>query len=173
MSIITLGAYKTYMGISSPNQDSKLQYIIDFVNQYIVNYCNTTFTPTVVLVHKTSCLNKEEILLPHAPIISVEAIRYNEVALDVAGYLLHKGEGRIESYTSFSTKRFALEVDYTHGHSSVPADLMLSAFEFVTYLNKREFIKSRNLGNGQSADYGDTELIPSYIKLAMNIYKVL
>ena len=173
MSIITLEGYKTYSGINSPNQDTKLQYIINFANQYILNYCNTTFTPAAVLGHKLTCFNAEDFLLPHSPIISVEEIRYNAVALDATGYVLHKEEGRIESFTKFSTNRFALEVDYTHGHSIVPADLMLSAFEFVTYLSKREFTKSRSMGNGDSADYGDMELIPSYIKLAMNMYRVL
>jgi|TARA_B110000908_G_scaffold169268_1_gene226044 hypothetical protein len=173
MSIITLADYKTYSDINSPNQDNKLQYIIDFVNQYILNYCNTTFTPTVVTGYKASCFNGEDFVLPHAPVISIESITYNAEIMADTKYTLHKEEGRVESFTSFSKNRFALEVNYTHGHASVPADLKLSALEFVTYLSKREFTKSRSSSNGESSDYGDMQAIPAYIKLAMNMYKVL
>lgn len=179
MSIIVLSDYKTYAGISSPNKDDKLQSIVDFVNAYIVNFCNTSFAPVVVTGTKVTSVDGLSILLPEAPVSSIEEIRnlrYDVTSdfyvVDPTTYVLNSAEGEVETLESFPTQRLGIEVDFTYGHATVPKDLILSALEFVTYLDKREFTKSRNLGNGESADYGDPLAIPPYIRLAMNMYKV-
>lgn len=179
MAIIQLEDYKSYASVSNPKEDEKLQYLVDFVNVYIVNFCNTSFEPMVVAGHKITSHDGVSILLPNAPLISVEEVRNLKLSddpleqvLDPTTYIVDKGIGEIESLTSFPEDRFKLEVDYTHGYASAPRDLIVSGLEFITYLKKREFNKSRS-GEGQSADYGNPELIPPHIRLAMNMYKVL
>lgn len=173
--ITTLEDYKAYASISNPKGDEKLQFIVDYVNGFILNYCNTTFEPTIVTGARVSSFNGTEILLPKAPVISVGRLQLSgyDDEIDPTTFILDNMEGSIESLTSFTTTRFAYEVDYTHGYSSVPADLLFSAMEFVTYLHKREFTKSRSIGNGESADYGDPELIPTQVRLGLNQYRVL
>lgn len=172
MSIIVLEDYKLYAGIKNPDKDDKLQYIVDFANTYITNFCGTSFKPVTVLGKKVTCFNGEDFVVPNAPVISVEAIKVLGVDTDLSNLVIDYEEGVVEALTSFPTSRFAIEIDYTYGHSSVPQDLMLSALEFVTHISKREFTKSKNIG-GENVDYGDPALIPPHIRLALNIYKVL
>jgi hypothetical protein len=173
--IITLVDYKAYAGVANPKSDEKLQFIVDFVNEFIVRYCNTTFQATTVTGARVGSYNGTEIILPNAPLISVERLQLvsSDDPLDPTTYTIDTAEGTIESFTSFTSNRFAYEVDYTHGYPEAPSDLLLAGLEFVTHLSKREFTKSRNLGNGESADYGDPELIPAQIRLGLNMYKVL
>lgn len=172
--IITLDDYKSYAGIANPKSDEKLQFIVDFVNDYITNYCNTSFSSVIRTGVKVTSINGFDVVLPDAPVISIEEIRVAGVVLASDSYSKEDlSSGIVESYSTFPTTRFGIEIDYTHGHVTVPRDLILSALEFVTHLHKREFTKSRNLGNGESADYGDPELIPSQIRLGLNVHKVL
>lgn len=172
MSIILLEDYKSYACIKNPDKDEKLQYLIDFANTYITNFCNTSFAPTIVTGKKITCVNGEDFVIPNAPVISVEELRYLGEILDPTTYVVEPEEGIVEAIVSFPTTRFALEIDYTHGHSEVPQDLVLSALEFVTHLSKREFTKSKNIG-GENVDYGDPALIPPHIRLALSMHKVL
>lgn len=170
-NIIVLEDYKSFAAIKNPNNDEKLQWYVDYVNALILNYCNTNFAPTVVVGKKVTAHDSFSVLVPNAPVISVQEVRVNGTA--TTDYELDSEMGLIEFLSAVTNTRFAIEVDYTYGHSGVPADLQLSALEFVRYLDKQEYNKSRNLGNGESAAYGDPEQIPPYIRLAMNQYKVL
>ena len=172
MSIIVLEDYKAYSNILNPAQDDKLSYIIDFVNQYITNFCSTSFEPKKVEGLKTTSSNSLDIILPEAPIISIEEIREGTTVVDPASYILDKESGIVESLESFSTKRFGIEVDYTDGYNNPPADIVLSALEWVTQINKGKFSKSKNIG-GESVDFGTQDAIPPHIKLALTSYRVL
>lgn len=173
MSIILLEDYKSYAGLNSPNKDEALQYLVDYVNTFIVNYCNTNFEPNVVVGAKVTSDNGYDFLVPNVPVISVEEVRYKGEVVDAENYLVDKEMGLVESLTTFGTDRFGFEIDYTHGHATTPPDLIVSAMEWITYLSKREFNNARSIGNGETADYGDTELLPTHIRVAMNLYKVL
>lgn len=170
MVIVTLDDYKSYAGIANPKTDEKLQYLIDFVNAYALNYCNTSFEP-VSTTSKVTSMDGYEIILPQVPVTGVSELRVNGLVIDPSLYILDPGEGSIEMIGSVTTGRFAIEVDYTYGYDEVPYDLALSALEFVTYLHKREFTKSRNLGNGESSDYGDSQLMPTQVRVGFNMYR--
>lgn len=172
MVIITLEDYKSYAGINNPKTDEKLQFIVDFVNKYIKNYCNSDFDVTSVTGVRVTSNDGYELLLPNAPLISVEEVRVGTTVVDEETYTLDKEEGSVITYDGITTVRLGTEVDYTYGYAAVPADLALAALEFVTHLHKREFTKSRNLGNGESADYGDPELLPPQVRIGLNMYRV-
>jgi hypothetical protein len=173
MAIITLADYKSFAGINSPTNDTQHQFLVDFSNEYIENFCNTKFEPIVVLEHKTTSNNGLEIILPNAPVLSVEELRFATEIVDPLLYILHPGEGIIEAIISFPSDRFAFEVDFTWGHTVPPADVIYSALEYVTYLDKREFNMSRNLGNGESATYTSSAIIPAHIRNALSVHRVL
>lgn len=171
--IITLADYKSYAGLVNPKGDDKLSFIVDFVNSYIVNYCGCNFEFNSVIGERNSSYNGLEIILDNVPIIEVIDLIIDGNPIDPRNYVVDKASGVIEAVTSFPTTRFGVEVDYEHGHETVPLDLKLCALEFVTHLHKREFTKSRNLGNGEAAQYGDPELIPPHIRIGLSIHKVL
>lgn len=173
MSIITLAEFKSYAEISNPKHDTKLQALVDFVNSYIENFCNVEFSETIVLQKKLTSTNGIDLLIPYYPLVSVQELRYNGDVVDPSIYEVNTDLGSIDSLTYFGTKRFAFEVDFTYGYSAVPADLKLAAMELVAHYQKREFTKSRNLGNGESATYEDSQTIPSHIRMVLNMYRVL
>jgi hypothetical protein len=49
MDLITLDDYKAFAGISSPNQDTLLTPIVNFVNQFVTNYLGYTTNYVVML----------------------------------------------------------------------------------------------------------------------------
>jgi len=171
--IITLEDYKTYTGSKNPAHDEKLQFIVDFVNTFITNYCNSTFGLKQSLNVPLTSNDGLEVLLPNFPVVSVEELRINGVVADPSTYFVDQEEGTIVALGSLPTSRFALSVDYSYWYPEVPYDLMLSALEFVTHLHKREFTGSRSLGNGETADYESSEILPSQVRMALNLYRLV
>ncbi len=74
MSIITLDEYKTYSGINNPSGDDKLDMLVAYVNDLITKYCATAFEPISEVDKRISILSSE-VVLPHAPIISLDEVR--------------------------------------------------------------------------------------------------
>lgn len=175
MSIILLEDYKSYLDIKNPEGDEKLRYIINFVNDFIPRYCGTSFTPTVVTNSIVASNDGLEILLKY-PLLSVEELRLGDTQIvDPTTYIVDTEVGSLVSKpgSAFSTNRLAYRVDYTYGHSEPPRDIVMAAIEYITYINKREFNKSRTLGNGESSDYGDKYRIPLHLQGILNAYRVI
>ena len=160
------------MGITTPKQDLKLQGYVDYVNAYILKYCDTDFETHTVLEKRITSYDGHELIIPDYPVISVQAVKlFNETALASTSYYLTE-QGSVESYTlPLVTSRFAYYVDYIYGYETVPRDLETAALEWIVYLDKREYNRSRSTGNGQTSDYGDPELIPPQIRVALSQYR--
>jgi hypothetical protein len=138
MSIIALEDYKAYAGITNPNSDTKLQYIVDSVNDYITEYCNTNFSPVVKTDIRT-LHNNTTIILPDAPTISVEALNIVELdgtktLVEATSYIVDLEGGVIDIVDptiTIPTRKFAFSADYTCGHAAAPNALVLSALELL------------------------------------------
>ena len=74
MSIITLDEYKVYAGITNPASDDKLQMLVDYANDLITEYCATSFE-SISEIDKRQFITNPEVVLPNAPIISVDEVR--------------------------------------------------------------------------------------------------
>lgn len=174
MSIITLTEYKEYAGIPLANtkKDNKLQAQVDYVNDYIPKYCNITIGSTSVL-ERVTCDNGTDFLVSKMPVTAVTSFTINGVPN--SDYMLDTRTGLIETTGSnFPTTRHAISVRYDYGFGgSVPASLKATAFEFVTHLHKREWAKSRDLGNGESMQYDGESVLTQHLRLALDMHKVL
>ena len=180
MSIITLNEYKLFKGINNPNQDTKLQPLIDSVNSIIETYCQVSFVGSVKTDVRLNVSNYY-IIIPDVPVISVDRLaikRSSDVLelLDEEQYILYPEEGTIElvdfSLALPSNPRSIL-CDYTYGHSTVPFAIKQAAVELITYYDKREFNKSKDIGNGQSVDFTDSTILPSHIRTLLDMYRVI
>ena len=180
MAIITIEDYKTFTNKNNPNDDAKLQPIVDMANEYIPLYCNTTFDPIVVTGARIDPFGTRG-LIAHAPLISIEDVKIITsvgVTEDVAAadYITDLEEGwfdMIDYVGVMPTKAKSLLVDYTHGHSIAPTPVVLATYELVRHYEKREFSKIKDLGNGQSVEYAPSEVIPMQVKSMLDIYRVL
>lgn len=180
MSVITLNEYKLFRGINNPKQDTQLQPLIDSVNSIIDQYCQISFSPR----SKTNVrLNESNyyIMLPDVPVVSVErlAIKRSSSSLEELSeeqYILHGEEGTIEIIDfsiSMPKNPRSIIADYTYGHSLVPYAVKQAAVELVTYYDKREFNKSKDIGNGQSVDFTDSSVFPTHVRSILDMYRML
>lgn len=179
MSIITLDEYKTYAAINNPNGDDKLEMLVGYVNDLIVKFCATSFEP-ITEVDKRLTITGPEVVLPHAPIISLDEVRIMQgrnvlSTLDLLDLYLEPEQGifTITSGIIIPSNYLNISVDYTYGYSEPPQTVKISAYELVTHLSKREFNKSRNLGNGETATYSDPTVLPPHIRTGLDLYRVI
>lgn len=180
MSVITLDDYKTYAGITNPKEDDKLQVLVDYANSFVESYCNTKFELTTVTEERNTCFNNE-IYLEEIPVLSVDEIRVMNKktlvgVLDGEDYHLENNQGIVtilETSLQIPDGNFNVSVDYTYGYPDVPKPVALAALELVTYFSKREFNKSRNTGNGETAQFADPNVIPTHIRAALDLYRRL
>jgi hypothetical protein len=173
MSIITVDIYKEYNGIKNPESDSKLAFIVDYVNQFIELYCNTKFTPTVVTGYKTHTTTGE-VILPNVPIISVEAV--NTIAgTPIEDFYVDNDLGiiTINSLGVLVPRAPNVSIDYTYGYEQVPVGLIVPAVEFVSHLFKREFVKSKNNSLGESVTFIDPNVVPVQVRAGLDLYRFL
>lgn len=180
MSVITLDDYKTYAGITNPKEDDKLQVLVDYANSFVESYCNTRFELTTVTEERNTCFNGE-IYLEELPVYSVDEIRIMNKKFLVGvispdDYHLESTQGIVtilETSLQIPGGNFNTSVDYTYGYPEVPKPVSLAALELVTYFSKREFNKSRNTGNGETAQFADPNVIPTHIRAALDLYRRL
>jgi hypothetical protein len=180
MSLLTLQEYKLFKGINNPNQDIKLQPLVDSVNSIIQQYCQLDLEVTTVTGIRVS-RHYNTIILPKTNIISLDYLaikRSSEVTevLDPDQYILDKESGTLEiidPLINLPSNPYSFIVDYTFGMDNVPFALKQAAVELMTYYDKREFNKSKDIGNGQSVDFTDSGILPSHIRTILDMYRVL
>lgn len=173
MSLINLDGYKSYKDIKTPNSDVALEPIVDFVNVFIENYCNIKFSVITVYEKKLTCYDGVEVLLPVPSITSLDRVSVVGIDLTEEEYYVDLEVGVLEAVGKFPTRRNSIEVDYTYGYSNPPADLVISAYELVSYFNKGNFSTSKTYSNGESSTSAEPTLIPPQIRLMLDLYKVL
>ena len=177
MSVITLQQYKEYAGINNPNEDAKLSQLVDYVNVFIERYCNTKFVATPV-VDRVLTTSTNEIIIPEAPVISVEEVNLvdlNGVATPVTNYYteLELGIINLAPTVYIPQNTGNVKISYTYGYDGAPAGLLVPAMEFVHYLFKREFIKSRANNVGESVTYLDPAVVPVQVRAGLDLYRML
>lgn len=177
MSLITLQEYKEYTGtpLDNTKSDSKLSPVIEYVNDYIRKICNSEFDVSTVTDKPVGHFDRI-ILLDKAPVISIESLtnRITDAVIDQEDYILDPEEGSIEIINdtlSIPNTKYPFNISYTYGYTSVPNAIKLVAYELVTYISKREFNKTRNFGNGQSASYVGDSTIPPHLLSPLLMYR--
>lgn len=179
MSIINLQDYKQYSGITNISQDATLQYLVDFANGFIQEYCGCSFAEEVVLGRRATA-ERNMIILPEYPILSVEEIRYLHKGVSIytvptEDFLLDAPTGIIELLGKLpsTNERYNVSIDFTHGYSSAPTPLKIGAFELITYFNKREFNQARGTSGGDTTTFIDPKVLPVQIRATLDMYRVV
>ncbi len=185
MAIITLEDYREFTGINSPNKDLQLQVLVDFVNEFIPEYCGVQFEPTLQLDKPVTKDQRHIIFLPDYPISGIDKLAYRdpdnvETLMDLANCIvdLEGGEiflGLVPAITAdpstfpMTDRQYAYRVTYTYGHATTPSSIYLAALEMVKHYDKEKYMGSKNLGNGQQVSYSDKRYIPPHIRMALDV----
>ena len=186
MAILTLAQYKAYKNISSPNQDTELQNMIDSVNEYIVSYCNRTFNDYVT-TNKTEYFDagEKELYPSEYPLISVSAITvstdagatYPTTLVEFTDYIIDKKVSAIKSITSsFVNTDYpvnAIKVEYTAGETNVPSDIVLAAINLVEYYMEDQYMPSKAFKGVTIENMGvtDNTSLPAHIKRVLDHHR--
>lgn len=169
--VITLSEYKDYTQVKNPANDGSLDFIVTYVNEFVEKYCGTSFSPVAKTDIPLTTFNGE-IIVPDAPLISVErvALVSSSGTVDTTDYVVEPELGIVTLNSSFPARTNNIRMSYTFGYATVPEGLKLPAFELVTYLSKREFVKSRSTG-GESVTYLDPSVIPPHVRAGLDLYR--
>lgn len=181
-NLITKAEYKTYVGISSPDQDGTIDSLIPKVSQFIKNYCRTSFIDNfddpITEVQKGG---RKVIELHRYPIVSAAVSvstdygnTYTEL-VENTDYVLDYDTGTIEAIPASGFVKYlkGYKIVYTYGYETVPADVKLAAMDLVTYYRKNDGAvhSTRTVGSsGTLVDYITKDTLPGNIARILDLY---
>lgn len=181
-NLITKAEYKTYVGISNPDQDGTIDSLIPKVSQFIKNYCRTSFIDNyddpITEIQKGG---RKVIELRRYPIISASvavSTDYGNSYTDLVentDYVLDYDTGTIESTSNLGFIQYlkGYKITYTYGYETVPADVKLAAMDLVTYYRKNDGAvhSTRSVGSaGTLVDYITKDTLPGNIARILDLY---
>jgi hypothetical protein len=187
--LITIDEYKEYEGITSSNEDLRLEKLIPSVSQLVKTYCGNSIVDffsvdkveTFSLKWHTSFVQ-----LTENPLISVNQVEErvspsaDYVVLDAAEYYLDletdsviRISGSVER--NWYTGPGSVKITYRAGYSSTPADLKLAVIDLVKYYIRDEHKERRSIAGASIENQGVTKLrtgdFPDHIQRVLDLYK--
>ena len=192
-NLITLADYKEAEGIVSPKEDLKINALIPAISQLVKTYCGNSIVDFYG-TDKTETFNinwsTHAVQLTETPVNSIVSVKERS-SYDAAYETLTTTDH--EYYFDYSTDSIfrtnsgggynfwpkgpaAVEVVYTAGYASTPADLKLAVIDLVTYYLKDEHKERRTLAGASIQNQGSTSLrdsvaFPDHIKRVLDLYK--
>lgn len=178
--IFTLQEYKEYKWITDTDNDVSLQYIVDWVNDFIEKYIWRELT----LQNYTEIINWKwqiEVILQNYPLVSVSSINYNvwtnnnpqwEEVNNTNYAIDDKSIGRIYFYWWLNKWVQNYKIVYSAWYETIPADIKFAGLKLVSqYVNKMnsEWIKSES-NNGDSLVYKEDNIWQDILNI-LNKYK--
>lgn len=190
--LITLDEYKASEGLSSLENDPRLESLITSVSQLVKTYCGNTFVDYVgtdkveefSLDYYTPRLQVTE-----SPLISVSLVQERSsygsdyVTLDINNfeYYVDLKNDIVVRTTSAGETDWAQGpgcaiITYRAGYSTVPEDLKLAVIDLVRYYYKDEYKPRRTIGgSSMTNDPSSTQWrnvdFPDHIKRVLDLYK--
>lgn len=162
MELITLTDYKAFAGISSPNQDSTLEPIIEFVNQFVSDYLG--YSP----IHVEFVESQTLILLPNSQVVA--AVGVEEL---VDGVL--QSSVNITGFYQIGFKLFLPtsitgRVTVTLMDSVVNSGVKEACNLLVKHYTKEEY-KSQIQSGAEQVQVADPKALPIHIKSILDLYR--
>jgi hypothetical protein len=183
-SFISLEHYKTYAGITSPDNDRKLEGLISRAEGIIRSYCGRGIALTAYSEDAT--LEGAYLFLKEFPVMSVSSVQYWDLdgviqTIDPAYYRYFKDEGSIEltyeGQTLINTSKYGggvnnAKVTYTAGYAYVPEDIKQVTMDIVKYYDKSEYMPVMS-ANVRTIDYDIFESLsfPPHIRRVLAFYR--
>lgn len=179
--LITKSDYKSYMGISSTNQDNVIDFLIPKVSALVKTYCRRTFND-YVSAPKSEYFNGgiPFYQVQEQPIISITGLFYSTdygqtyTALEeLVDFVVDENLILPINGTEFPYVLKGYKLVYNAGFSPVPDDLTLAVYDLMSYYIKNDAavnaIKRTNTTSMQIEYITDTAL-PSNIKRVIDLY---
>jgi hypothetical protein len=183
ISLITKAEYKTYMGISSTNSDTEIDFLIPKVSELVKSYCRRTFVDYYDEA-KIEFFDGgfKTLLLKEAPVVGIVSVarstNYGKSYTPLTKYTDWVNQGdAIVSLTpgGFPELINGYRVTYNAGYDLAvfPADLKLAVLDLVEYYSRNNGAvhSSRDLNpNTTQISYVSTTNLPAPIKRVLDQY---
>lgn len=183
MDLVGLEEYKTYAGITNPNQDDVITSLIPKVSALVKNYCRRTFVDWVD-EQKTEVFNGGECFnLAEFPVINIISVEYssdygqNYTALtEYTDWVLDRSTDQIKPLTVsglFTPVINGYRVTYVAGYEVLPEDLKLAVLDLITYYLKNDAAVHSPKAPGTNSvqiEYISTTSLPAHIKRVLDLY---
>lgn len=183
LSLVTKAEYKAYAGLSSTNEDAKIDILIPKVSELVKSLCNTTFVD-YVNDSKIEVFDGgvNHFIPSEGPLIAVSSLEqstdygvtYTEL-VENTDYvvLLSKGTVIPIGYTEFPYYPNGYKLSYTCGYEVLPDALKLAILDLISYYLKNESAIHSNRapgGNTTQIEYITNSSLPAHIRRVLDLY---
>tara|TARA_B110000977_G_C10898597_1_gene424313 strand:+ start:82 stop:669 length:588 start_codon:yes stop_codon:yes gene_type:complete len=190
--LITLAEYKEAQKITGASDDARLTTLVGSVSQLVKTYCNNTFVDhysTNKVEYFNNNFTTTSVQLTESPVNSIVSVKersgiasdYTTLSSSKDYYLDYNTDSVFRSngsngYIPFPRGPGAVEVTYTAGYVTCPADLKLAVISLVTYYHKdehkgRQSLAGASIQNQSSSTQRDNVAFPDHIKRVLDLYK--
>lgn len=183
ISLVTRSEYKQYAGLTSVNEDARIDNLIPKVSEQVKQLCRRTFVDYVNDTKVEYFDGGHNLLVPtETPLLSVNSIEYSQnygatytELVEYTDYTLLKRDNTILSLSKlgFPWLPNGYRLTYTAGYETLPEDLKLAVFELITYYIKNDGAIHSNKAPGTNTvqiEYVTTTALPSHIKRVLDQY---
>jgi hypothetical protein len=182
-SLVTKAEYKTYMGITSTNSDTEIDFLIPKVSELVKSYCRRTFVDFYDEA-KIEVFDGgfKTILLKETPLVNINSVAYSadygKTYTNLTKFTDWVQQG--DSVVSLSPRGFVnaingYRINYFAGYdiAELPADLKLAVLDLVEYYSRNNGAvhSTRDLNpNTTQISYVSTTHLPATIKRVLDQY---
>ena len=188
--LITLDEYKEFEGISSSNDDSRLEKLIPSVSQLVKTYCGNS----IIDYYSTNRVElfsvkwgSSIVQLTESPLISIVSVEERDKPTDAytaltenTDYYLDFDTDSVIRISGKAERRWkdgpgSVKVTYKAGYSDTPEDLKLAVIDLVKYYIRDEHKERRSIAGATLENQGVTKLrsgdFPDHIQRVLDLYK--
>lgn len=136
MALCTLADVKAYLSLETTTSDDLLNMLIENASAFIENYTNRVFAITTYQEMRNGTGNAK-MPVEYAPIVDLVSVKVNDI--DYTQYA--KNTDTLIWFISggiFTTGLMNVELNYTAGYASIPADISQVCIDLVAYKFKQK-----------------------------------
>ena len=181
IDLVTKAEYKAYMGITSANSDTEIDFLIPKVSDLVKSYCRRTFVDYVSDI-KIEYFDGgfKQFLWKETPVVTIASVAYSEDygrtytnLVKYTDYVIQGDAITSIAYDVFPEGINAYKVSYFAGYDVIPGDLSLAVLDLVEYYsrNNGSVHSSRDLNpNTTQINYVSSTNLPAPIKRVLDQY---
>ena len=180
-NLVTKAEYKAYLGITSVNSDTEIDFLIPKVSELVKTYCRRTFIDFYDEA-KIEVFDGgfKQIILKETPVVAVNSVAYSADygktytnLVKFTDYVVRDDYVLSVNPTGFPQAINGYRVNYFAGYETVPGDLKLAVMDLVEYYSKNNSAvhSTRDITpNTTQINYISTTNFPAGIKRVLDQY---
>jgi hypothetical protein len=182
LSLVTRAEYKAYAGLTSPNDDAKIDLLIPKVSELVKTICRRTFVDYVDDAKVEHFEGGVKYVIPaEFPILSVSSFEVSKdfgstytTLTEFVDYAVGKQDNYIYNILGdFVYLVNGYRVTYTAGYEVLPEDLKLAVLDLISYYIKNDMAIHSPKAPGTNSvqiEYVTTTSLPAHIKRVLDLY---